>query len=100
MNILSLTEFDKNGILLSVNHNYSHTRRKGRTMAEEKYISMEDAAEQLGVTRTALYYYIRTLKLEKKKFELDKRVYLKVSDFQRIKTLKDEAAKRNEPSVA
>ena len=69
-------------------------------MAEEKYISMEDAAEQLGVTRTALYYYIRTLKLEKKKFELDKRVYLKVSDFQRIKTLKDEAAKRNEPSVA
>lgn len=63
-------------------------------MVEERYISMEDAAEQLGVTRTALYYYIRTLKLEKKKFQLDKRVYLKVSDFQRIKVLKDAAAKR------
>lgn len=63
-------------------------------MTEEKYISMEDAAEQLGVTRTALYYYIRTLKLEKKKFALDKRVYLKVSDFQKIKILKEEAAKR------
>lgn len=69
-------------------------------MTEEKYISMEDAAEQLGVTRTALYYYIRTLKLEKKKFELDKHVYLKVSDFQRIKTLKEEAAKRIDKSVA
>ncbi len=69
-------------------------------MAEEKYISMQDAAEQLGVTRTALYYYIRTLKLEKKKFELDKHIYLKMSDFERIRTLKNEAAKRNEPSVA
>ena len=63
-------------------------------MVEERYISMEDAAEQLGVTRTALYYYIRTLKLEKKKFQLDKRVYLKFSDFQRIKVLKEAAAKR------
>lgn len=67
---------------------------------EQEYISMEEAAEQLKVTRTALYYYIRTLKLEKKKFELDKRVYLKVSDFERIRKLKEEAAKRNEPSVA
>jgi len=67
---------------------------------EQEYISMEDAAERLKVTRTALYYYIRTLKLEKKKFELDKRVYLKVSDFERIRKLKEEAAKRNEPSVA
>ena len=68
---------------------------------EQEYISMEDAAEQLKVTRTALYYYIRTLKLEKKKFELDKHIYLKVSDFERIKTLKDDAAKRGkkEPSV-
>ena len=69
-------------------------------MEEEKYISMEEAAEQLKVTRTALYYYIRTLKLEKKKFELDRRIYLKMSDFERIKKLKDDAAKRNEPSVA
>jgi biotin operon repressor len=69
-------------------------------VAEERYISMDAAAEQLGVTRTALYYYIRTLKLEKKKFELDKRVYLKMSDFERIRTLRQEAARRNEPSVA
>lgn len=70
-------------------------------MSEQEYISMEDAAERLGVTRTALYYYIRTLKLEKKKFELDKHIYLKVSDFERIKTLKEDAAKRSrkEPSL-
>jgi hypothetical protein len=64
-------------------------------MSEEQYISMEDASEQLKVTRTALYYYIRILKLEKRKFPLDKRVYLKMADFEMIKTLKDEAAKRS-----
>ena len=63
-------------------------------MPEERYISMEEAAKQLKVTRTALYYYIRILKLEKKKFELDKRVYLKMPDFERIKKLREEAARR------
>ena len=67
---------------------------------EERYISLQDAATQLGVERPAMYYYIRTLKLEKKKFALDKQVYLKFSDFERIKKLREEAAKRKEPSVA
>jgi len=65
---------------------------------EERYISLQDAATQLGVERPAMYYYIRTLKLEKKKFELDKQVYLKVSDFERIKKLRDEKALRDEAS--
>jgi hypothetical protein len=67
---------------------------------EERYISMEEAAKRLNVTRTALYYYIRTLKLEKKRFELDKRTYLKMSDFERIKKLREEAAQRAEEDVA
>jgi predicted DNA-binding protein YlxM (UPF0122 family) len=67
---------------------------------EERYISMEEAAKQLKVTRTALYYYIRTLKLEKKKFELDKRIYLKMTDFERIKKLRVEAAQRAGEDVA
>jgi hypothetical protein len=71
----------------------------GVSMSEEKYISMEEAARQLKVTRTALYYYIRTLKLEKKKFELDKRIYLKMSDFERIKKLREEAAQRAEDAA-
>jgi hypothetical protein len=64
-------------------------------MSEERYIPMEEAAKQLNVTRTALYYYIRILKLEKKKFPLDRKMYLKMSDFEIIKTLKDEATERS-----
>jgi predicted DNA-binding transcriptional regulator AlpA len=55
------------------------------------YISMEEAANQLGVKRVTLYYYIRTLELEPKKFPLDKRKYLKVSDVEYIKSLKHAA---------
>lgn len=59
-----------------------------------QYITMDEAATKLGVTRATLYYYIRSLKLEKHKFPLDKRVYLSLSDFEQIKTLKDQAAER------
>jgi hypothetical protein len=62
----------------------------------EQYIALEDAAEQLKVTRATLYYYIRTLKLETKKFPLDRRAYLLVSDFNQIKALKEQAAERGE----
>jgi hypothetical protein len=63
---------------------------------EERYISMQDAAALLKVERPALHYYVRRLKLEKKKFELDKKTYIKMSDFERIRTLREEAAKRGE----
>ena len=60
-----------------------------------KYISMEDAAQKLGVKRATLYYYIKVLKLETKKFDLDKRKYLKVADFERINKLRDAATERS-----
>ncbi len=63
---------------------------------EEKYISMQDAAALLKVERPALHYYVRRLKLEKKKFDLDKKTYIKMSDFERIRTLRQEAIKRGE----
>jgi hypothetical protein len=63
---------------------------------EERYISMQDAAALLKVERPALHYYVRRLKLEKKKFELDKKTYIKMSDFERIRTLREEAVKRGE----
>jgi len=62
---------------------------------QERYISLQEAARRLGVERPALHYYIRALKLEKKKFELDKKTYIKVSDFERIKTLRDQAEERS-----
>jgi hypothetical protein len=53
--------------------------------SKEEYISLQDAAFQLGVERPAMYYYIKRFKIEKKKFDLNKQVYLKRSDFDMIK---------------
>ncbi len=63
---------------------------------EEKYISMKDAAESLGVKRPSLYHYVEVLKLEKHRFPLDRQTYLKLSDFEKIRILKEQAAQRSE----
>jgi len=60
-----------------------------------EYITLTDATKQLGVTRATLYYYMRKLNIEKQRFPLDKRVYLLVSDFERIKALKAGARERH-----
>ena len=61
---------------------------------EEKYISMKEAAERLKVRRPSLYYYIELLNIEKCYFLLDRQTYLRLSDFERIRKLKEEAAER------
>jgi predicted DNA-binding transcriptional regulator AlpA len=65
----------------------------------EKYISLKEAAERLKVTRPSLYHYIDVLKLEKKRFPLDRQTYLKMSDFEQIKTLREQMAERNNPAA-
>jgi len=67
---------------------------------EEKYISMKDAAERLNVKRPSLYHYVEVLKLEKHRFPLDRQTYLKMSDFEQIRKLKEQAAQRNDPEAA
>jgi hypothetical protein len=61
---------------------------------QQKYISLDDAAKKLNITRPTLYYYIRKFNLETKKFPLDKKAYLLMSDFEYVKGLKDEANER------
>jgi hypothetical protein len=60
----------------------------------EKYISLQEVVEKLGVARGTLDYYLRQLKIERRKFPLDKRAYIAYADFERIKLLRDEAAER------
>lgn len=67
-------------------------------MAEnQQYITQEEATKQLGVTRATLYYYMKTLNIEKKKFPLDRHVYLRSSDFEKIKELREDAQERRKP---
>lgn len=53
-----------------------------------EYISLDDAGKELGVGRTALYYYSKILGIETKKFPLDRRAYISRADLERIKEAK------------
>jgi hypothetical protein len=63
---------------------------------DECYISMKDASELLGVKRPSLYHYVDVLKLERHRFKLDRQTYLTIADFEKIKKLKEQAAKRKD----
>lgn len=65
-----------------------------------EYISLKDAAKELDVVLGTLHYYVRRLKIKTCKFELDKQAYLERADFERIKALKEGAAKRKGNSAA
>jgi hypothetical protein len=56
------------------------------------YITIDDAAEQLGVARGTLYYYIRHYDLKTKKFPLDRKAYLSMEDFRKVKKWREDAA--------
>lgn len=61
-------------------------------MENQEYIWVDDAAQALGVNRSTLYYYKKVLKIEHKKFDLDRRKYLSKADFERIKAARAAAA--------
>jgi hypothetical protein len=63
-------------------------------MTEQNYIALEDAAQELKVTRSTLYYYRQQFGIELQRFPLDKRKYFKMEDFKRIKEAKQAATER------
>lgn len=58
-----------------------------------KYVSVLRAAELLGVQRPTVYYYISLFHLEKKKFPLDRKVYIALSDVAKIRAAREAAEK-------
>jgi AcrR family transcriptional regulator len=55
------------------------------------WISIERVADALGVKRPAVYYYVRKLQIPTKKFEFDRKAYIPITDFDRIKAAKKAA---------
>ena len=64
-----------------------------------KYISLQEATEKLAVARGTLHYYLGRLEIERIKFPLDKRSYIRLEDFERIMRYKEEAAERAKQST-
>jgi len=63
---------------------------------KERYISLQEATAKLGVARATLHYYLEKLEIARKRFPLDKHVYILFADYERIRTYKQEAAERSE----
>ena len=59
---------------------------------EPRYISIDNAARELGVNKSTIYYYLRQFSITSHKFPLDRRTYLKREDFERIQSAKRAAA--------
>jgi len=55
----------------------------------QEYISIDEAATSLGVSRTNLYYYAKQVpNIELKKFPLDRKTYISRTDLERIRVVK------------
>jgi hypothetical protein len=79
------SEMEKNQALLDEAKNI-------REEGEVRWISVELVAERLGVQRPSVYYYMKRLKIPKKRFDLDRKTYIPISQYERIVAAKKAAA--------
>jgi hypothetical protein len=56
---------------------------------EREFLTLDEVEEYTGIKKNSLYYYLRVLKIETVKFNLDKRAYISKVDADRIKEIKD-----------
>jgi predicted DNA-binding protein YlxM (UPF0122 family) len=57
-----------------------------------RYISLGEVGEELQVNRASVYYYIKHLEIDVKKFPLDRKKYILISDLEKIKAARKAAA--------
>lgn len=59
-------------------------------MSESKeWVSLEDAAKQMGIKRSTIYYYLKDLGMEGRKFGRDRKRYISVADVEKLKDYKE-----------
>jgi hypothetical protein len=61
---------------------------------DEELISLTQAAREVGVSRNTMDYYTRVLELKTTKLLLDNNLYLTKEDVERIKGMREAAARR------
>jgi hypothetical protein len=61
---------------------------------KEGLLSLKQAAQEIGIARKTMDYYVRTLSLETTKFPFDNSFYVRAEDVASIKALRDAAAAR------
>lgn len=63
---------------------------------KERFISLQEVTERLGVVRGTLHYYLEQLKITPQKFPLDRRRYITFAEYERIRKLREEANERKQ----
>ena len=56
---------------------------------QKEYMTLDEAAESLGMKRPTIYIYMRELGIKAVKFRLDRRAFLSQADIQKIRELKE-----------
>ncbi len=54
----------------------------------EEYVTLDDAAAEVGLKRPSIYYYITELDIKRYRFKFHRHSYIKRSDVERIKEAK------------
>lgn len=57
--------------------------------AEREYLTIDEAAEFVGIKKGSLYNYINSLGIKTHKFKTDRRAYISRVDAERIKDVKE-----------
>ncbi len=57
---------------------------------EKEFMTLEEAAQFIGMKRASLYNYIKDLDIQTHKFKRDRRVYLSMADVKRIRLYKEQ----------
>ena len=66
-------------------------------MAEDQeYMTLDEAAKEVGLKRPSLYFYIKKLRIERRNFPLNKHAYIKRTDVERIKAVRESPWKLSE----
>jgi len=54
-------------------------------MKKREYLTIDEAAQELGIHRTSVYPYLNELHIKRYKFKLSRHFYISAADFERIK---------------
>jgi hypothetical protein len=65
-------------------------------METKEYLTLQEAAALLGIKRGSLYYYLGNMKIERRRFPLNRHSYITQADFQRIKQVKESPWEKKE----
>lgn len=63
---------------------------------EREYLTLDEAAEAIGLKRPSIYHYLNALGIERHRFKFSRHSYITKADVERIKHIKEKPWTANE----